>query len=113
MGMMHHHAVVATTWNEARFAEAVAWIKEEPEHEQPFFVVGPKVMNDHQAVIVIPDGSKEGWDYSDQGNDRRQRFIAFLKLHDYDDGSSPWAWVEVSFGELGATVESTNCENKY
>ena len=61
----------------------------------------------------LPDGSKEGWDTSNQGDDLRQRFIEELAKDNFNDGSSPWDWVEVGYGEYGQKVLRGNNKNSY
>jgi hypothetical protein len=63
--------------------------------------------------VLIPDGSKEGWAESTQGDETRAKFIERLQLDRYDDGSSSWDWIEVGFGEYGAKILKTNCQNQY
>jgi hypothetical protein len=53
------------------------------------------VVNGSRAFMVPPDGSKEGWDESHEGDARRHEFVAYLRALAYDDGSSPLSWVEV------------------
>jgi hypothetical protein len=35
--------------------------------------------NGYASIFIAPDGSKEGWDTSDQFNGRREQFIDWLK----------------------------------
>jgi hypothetical protein len=112
MGLMQHNVVVATTWHQERFAEAAQWLSNLPTEDARFYMIGPPMMNREATIVLLPDGSKEGWADSDEGDERRRIFVSFLKTHDYEDGSSPWKFVDVSFGERGVMVEATNCENE-
>ena len=62
---------------------------------------------------MAPDGSKEGWEDSYEGDRLRDRIVERLAVDDYEDGSSPWSWVEVGFGEYGQKVIRGNCVNCY
>ena len=56
-------------------------------------------LNNVVSFFVAPDGSNEGWDDSDKGDDNRDAFIEWLESLRYDDGSSPLAWAEVQYGD--------------
>lgn len=59
-------------------------------------------INQERTFYVLPDGSKEGWSESIEGDRRREKIIEYLKSLAYDDGSSPVVWVELYYGdELG------------
>ncbi len=103
MGYIRHHAIVVTGqdhWNhddslltihDARRAAVDVGCRLVTE------VVGPGT-NGTSSFLVAPDGSKEGWDESDQGDRARDRFINWLRGQAYDDGSSPIDWAEVVLG---------------
>jgi hypothetical protein len=49
--------------------------------------------------MVAPDGSKEGWDDSAEGDSRRQHYTVWLVQRVQDD---PWGsldWVELQYGD--------------
>jgi hypothetical protein len=56
-------------------------------------------VNGYRSFFIPPDGSKEGWYGSNLGDDKRHRFIEWLKGQNYEDGSSPFSWVEVQYGD--------------
>lgn len=60
--------------------------------------VTPETTNGYRAFLVPPDGSKEGWDESERGDERRAQFVKWLRSYSYSDGSSPLDWIEVQFG---------------
>ena len=60
--------------------------------------MGPFV-NNYRSFAIVPDGSKEGWPESDEGDEGRDRFIEWLDTQRYDDGSPRQRWVEVQFGD--------------
>lgn len=97
MGYMRHHAIIVTSWNAALLLKA--------RHEAKRIFTGsvseiyPGVTNTEDSFFVPPDGSKEGWDESNQGNKERDEFISWLASQRYEDDSSPLAWVEVQYGD--------------
>ncbi len=56
--------------------------------------LSPKGVNGYQSFFIPPDGSKERWDASDEGNRRRDEFIKWLKSR-----KALVDWVEVQFGD--------------
>lgn len=113
MGVENNNAVLATTWSEAALARLGAWISEQPKEWAALFATVPAISNGKATIVLCPDGSKEGWDTSNQGDYLRQRFIEELAKDNFDDGSSPWDWVEVGYGEYGQKVLRGNNANCY
>lgn len=113
MGVVNHNAIIATTWSKERADAIHVWISGLTEQQQKLFVNSEGLVNQYQTFALMPDGSKEGWDASDAGDDLRELFIARLTEDNYEDGSSPWAWVEVGYGEFGQTVIRGNNQNCY
>lgn len=50
------------------------------------------------TFMVGSDGSYENWSESSIGDDHRDQFVRWLKAQDYEDGSSPYTWVEMAYG---------------
>jgi len=53
------------------------------------------ITNQEGTFMIAPDGSKEGWDLSDECNCRRNEYISWLKKN--PDGLD---WVCVTYGEI-------------
>lgn len=97
MGYMVHHAILVTSWDTKRLAEA---------HAKADIIFGDSVspllkgfVNEYQTFCIAPDGSKEGWTEDEAGDERRDEFIAWLETQHYDDNSSWLSWVEVQYGD--------------
>ena len=111
MGMMQHHAIIATTWDEKTFEAIKGWISKLGKDHQELFLTGGSWVNGHQTVVMVPDGSKEGWETSDKGDGLRDAFIQRLEADSYgedEDGESegsPWRWAEIGFGECGQSIK--------
>lgn len=120
MGVIHHHAVLATVYNKDSFDKMKKWIEDELKVEPSILGVDPKrlfiygggIANDYHTIVLVPDGSKEGWPDSAVGDRLRELFIAKLESMAYDDGSNSWHWVEVGYGECGQQIRGNN-RNEY
>lgn len=107
MGIINHNAVIASTWDEHSFEMMERWIAGLTAVQAEHFVcAGPFVDNCH-TIVLVPDGSKENWAWSDNFDVLRDRFVVRLSQSEY------WKWVEVGFGEYGQKVLCGNCENKF
>ncbi len=96
MGYMRHHAIVATTWDVVRArrvrdaaVETGASVTE---------IVGSAI-NGFYTFMVGTDGSKEGWDEDEKGDERRDAIVKILR----DDGY--FKWVEVQYGDDEGVTE--------
>ena len=99
MGYIKHETVIVTTGIGDDLPDIEAFRSSIPEPFRPL-IVGPvqSVTNSYWTTVMLPDGSKEGWDTSDDGDEIRERFIALFGQR-YADGSSVHAVVHVQFGE--------------
>lgn len=111
MGIMHHNAVIATTFSDQKYRDVMRWIKRRSDIEQTLFLAGEGIANNEYTIVLIPDGSKEGWEESDIGDALRQAFIERLQQDAFEDNSSPWRWIEVGYGEFGQTILRGNNQN--
>lgn len=102
MGWIRHHAIIVTSWHdeliEAAQAEAVR-LAGECEVGPIVTDVTPPAMNSQRSFLVAPDGSKEGWGTSDQGESMRSQLIEWMNSRAYSDGSSALTWALVQFGD--------------
>jgi len=113
MGTMNHNAVIATTCSDDKAMAIDEWIANLTIEDRALFCTCGSWTNGYTTFILSPDGSKEGWDESKDGDTLRDRFVDRLFKDDYDDGSSPWDWVEVGFGEFGQAIIRGNCRNRF
>jgi hypothetical protein len=109
MGYMRHHTIVVTSWDEKKLQ--VAHDKAvELFHKVPIDInrgntqslVSPivnGVVNGYGSFFIAPDGSKEGWEDSDNGDKAREAFINYCREQAYDDGSNSLSYVEIQFGD--------------
>lgn len=95
MGHIRHHAIIVTSWD--GHAIEAAWDHAKGLDMSPTDISDPQV-NGYQSFLIPPDGSKEGWTASDDGDSRRYNFTMWLRTQRHDDKSSPLEWVEVEYG---------------
>lgn len=105
MGYMRHHAIVVTgdygDYIENAHSKAaelffnVSGILESP-------------VNGYKSFFIPPDGSKEGWAQSDDGDKDREEFVNYLNSLRYEDGSSPLDWAELFYGDDNGDAQIVN-----
>jgi hypothetical protein len=96
MGYVRHNAIIATAWQEGAAEALVAYAAGIGADA----IAGPEVINGYRTVVVVPDGSKEGWSNSNEGDERRQKIRAWLESEKYY-----WEWAEVAYGDDPANAE--------
>jgi hypothetical protein len=105
MGYIRHHAMIITDCDLERikdihrFAE-LCNLNPTPIMESP--------VNGYDTFFIPPDGSKEGWEPSNEGDEERKRFKQFIrKRHPYCD------WTEISYGgDDGHSQVEDDCTKK-
>lgn len=109
MGAMQHKAVIATTYSNKEVEAATKFIDTVADEFKALFVMQKGVVNNETTVCYVPDGSKEGWSHSDKSDYVRSDFVSFLLSREFEDGSSPWYFIEVSYGQRGQALIGGNC----
>jgi hypothetical protein len=105
MGYMRHHMIVVTGWDKKIIWEAhmkACEIFFQPSHGGNSVGVTPIMtspVNHYYTFFVPPDGSKEGWNDSYDGDENRAAFIKWLDQQRYEDGSTSLNWAEVQYGD--------------
>jgi len=93
MGYMRHHAIIVTGWDKKCVKKAHDKAKEI--FNENVTQITLVVINGYCSFLIPPDGSKEEWDESNEGDEKRQLFKLWLQNnHDlYLD------WVEIQYGD--------------
>jgi hypothetical protein len=102
MGYMRHHAIIVTSFN-VKYAAELRDIAAGIFGDAVTDMLHAKV-NGYYSFMVGPDGSKEGWQESEDGDKRRDRFIAELRAA-YKRGVY-CKWVEVQYGDDNQITEA-------
>lgn len=92
MGYIKHHAIVVTSRDYDRLEKA--WKAAKEFECNVTDIVGP-LTNGYCTFTVVPDGSKEGWNASDEGDSQREKLKEWMN-ENYENNW--WEWVEVAFG---------------
>lgn len=109
MGTMNHDAVIATTASDEGWEAATRqWLN--GEHGHRFAGSTQAAVNGYRTLVLLPDGSKEGWPDSEEGDALRDEFIDWLRVR---RSMVWWDWVEVSLGEYGQAITRGNNPNRY
>ena len=95
MGYVKHDMIAVTAFSEERMT-----LFEQAATALGLTLAGPvwSPVNGYLTTFVAPDGSKEGWPESDEGDSARVKIIEWLNAQRYGDNSSPYEWVHVQYG---------------
>jgi len=96
MGYIKHHAILVTSYDE-RIALAHNKAKD-IFHGLVSDIVKSRV-NGYASFFIAPDGSKEGWEQSYEGDRERDAFIQWINEQAHEDGSNAISYAEVFYGE--------------
>lgn len=99
MGYMRNHMIAVSCGDyNGEFREALKKAKELFGYEPPH---SPTVTNGIRTLFIYPDGSKEGWETSNEGDEKRDEFKYWLKTYRTpgEFGYNPFDWVEVQYGD--------------
>lgn len=91
MGYIRHDAIIVTTWNKDRLQLAHQFAKDV---ELPVSEIVEGWTNGYCSFLIAPDGSKEGWDDSNKGDEARIKLIEWIRANP----SLYFDWVHVSYG---------------
>jgi len=97
MGYIKHHAIVIASFDEELILKAHTKANELCEG-----LVSELIsyrINGGKSFFIAPDGSKEGWDESNQMNESRESFIDWVNEQAYEDESNALSFAELFFGE--------------
>lgn len=118
MGYTRHNTIIVTAndyvfdahWKKQHAAPDIDAFRAKLPTEWQQLVIGPisSITNGYLTFVFAPDGSKEGWGTSEDGDRYRQEFLDLFSFA-HSDGSSPFdvLVVDARFGgdEPGAEYE--------
>lgn len=97
MGYIRHHAIVVTSWNDIKLKVAHVYAKGVFGETVSEIIDSP--VNSYQSFFIAPDGSKEGWQPSNEGDKKRELFADWIKNQDYEDGSNSLSFAVFFYGD--------------
>lgn len=106
MGYIAHNAIIVTGYDPKRVEAARQKAAEVFDARQVSSIV-TGVVNSYDSFLVGPDGSKEGWSDSNEGDERRNTFLTWLRA-EWKAGNY-LEWVELRYGdeeELSAVTDN-------
>jgi hypothetical protein len=105
VGYIRHNAIIVTSWDSDRLQKA----RDVALGMVPGLVseIIPCRVNGGGSFFVAPDGSKEGWEDSDEGDRQRGDFIAWLNVQRYEDNSTWLSWAEIAYSADDWSAEVT------
>lgn len=126
MGVENNEIIIATIYrftraadNNGVFVDVVdkvkCWVNDLQTDEKSLFAFINSLFNDKVTIILGPDGSKKGESCKKYqiNKNLRTKFIELIETFNYSDGSNPFDWVEVGYGEYGQKILRGNCKNRY
>lgn len=106
MGYIRHHAIIITSWSEA-IKDVHATARKIFGIQCSEILMAP--INGEKSFFIGPDGSKEGWDESDKGDQQRKQFIDYINsMADVEDKSNSIRFVELFYSEDNNKAEIIN-----
>ncbi len=76
--------------------------KKNMEAKNGFQLISPVVqslINNYFTFFIAPDGSKEGYDLSEDGDRVRQKVVELLESYQTTDGTFPVSYAELFYGD--------------
>jgi len=102
MGYMRHHAIIVTSYNKEKIEKAHK--KASTIFQTSITPITTEATNGYTSFLIAPDGSKEGWDDSNKGDEARRLFIKWIRMN-----SSSLDYVEVQFADDNGVNYIINC----
>jgi len=77
MGYCKHHAILVTDVDEVQIRKMHKAAQKIFKHQLVSEIV-PAISNGYITFMIAPDGSKEGWETSNEHDDKREKFFRYL-----------------------------------
>lgn len=117
MGYIRHHAIVVTGHDEWAHDSTLPTIHEARDAAVDAGCVAVtdvavSPVNGYASFLVAPDGSKESWKESDEGDTARGQFIEWLRRRG-DGGYYDWVEVVLGADDAEALIERSSYEERH
>ena len=97
MGYIKHHGIAVTSDIDELIKQAHTQAKSIFK-ERASEILNSKT-NGYKSFFIAPDGSKEGWEESNNEDLQRETFVKWVNQQAYDDGSNSISFCEFFYGE--------------
>lgn len=98
MSWTKHNAIIVTAGEGSKDYAKMAHDKAKEIFGKAVTEIIVSDINYYRTFFIGPDGSKEGWEESDAGDEKRIEFLKYIRTLKYEDRSSPVSYVEVCYG---------------
>ena len=111
MGIENNVCIIATTESTAAMEELKSLIEKRMyiSNQRCLLTFTPGLINSSETLFFASSGSKVGWSEYILHEMIRNKLVDMLDSFDYEDGSNPFSWVEVSYGDYGQNILRGNC----
>src|SRR4051812_41598205 len=117
MKQYKHHAILITTRDKKLMDEvrtkAKDFFQKGMQAKTGIQLIGEimeSIIGNFYTMVIFPDGSKEGYETSDEANNIRSKIIAAIEELNQKKGSQEISYAEVSYGSETepAAIENSN-----
>ncbi|GAL85614.1 hypothetical protein CHU_3573 [Sporocytophaga myxococcoides] len=117
MKQYKHHAIIITTRhrkliNELRLKAKEFFIKDMQAKTGPTLIgeITPSIIGEFYTMVIFPDGSKEGYETSEEADNIRCKIVLAIKELNQKAGNQELSFVEVTYGSDNepAAILNTN-----
>lgn len=84
MGRIKHNAIIVTCGQDI---VSIVWDKANEVFESKVTNIVSGVSNDYFSFLIVPDGSKEGWNNSDKWDSKRDYYFKWLEEYELTDSN--------------------------
>jgi hypothetical protein len=113
MGTIQHKTLVITCSDRIKCKKLKSKIKRNIRDQCFLGNVFEGPINGYVSFCFYTCGSKLGWSEDVKHEKNIEMVIKLIKEYDYEDGSNPFDYVYVSYGDCGAEIVKTNCQNMF
>ncbi len=111
MKNIKHHTIAITSNDKSQLDalrnKLISIYKDKMEAKKGSQIISPiieSLINSFCTFYIVPDGSKEGYDASEDGDTVRKSICELIETYKQPDGENIFRYIEVSYGADDATA---------
>lgn len=112
MGIIQHKTLTVTTHDSEKCLKLMREIKNNG-FEDCLGSLFLSPTNVYVSFVIYSCGSKLNWDEEKIHQENISSIIKLIEYYDWDDGSNPFSYIYISYGDCGTEIIKSNCKNKY